>query len=357
MHPKQHPKQLSKPNRICPLLVILLATGLSLHSAAQDLPAPSWFCGPYSSQANNAPAGSGSTITFSYDDTSASPGSTAQDLERAYVVFSTKGYSFDAQGNVSGYETTVRPSAGAQASVSWSGPPSSTGLREGGGPAAQARYYARISPRAGAPSGQAVPLNIHILGFAQCDTSDPVVGWNSAASASSGLSCSGGGLYGSADATSDLPSASYDQATNLLAMVGETISCNVFVNATAMCTAGGLNSSDGHAQSFADPSIEIDPSFTNQFYVEYSQDPLFNPVNPLALALLCGADGSRVVQLSGPTNVVYQLQAATVCPAAPAQWQNVGSSATNTTGSLYFTNPPPNGPLLFYRAQALRQGQ
>jgi len=72
MHPKQHPKQLSKPNRISPLLVILLAAGLTLQSRAQDLPAANWNCGPYSSQDQNPPDGSGSTISYSSGQTSTS---------------------------------------------------------------------------------------------------------------------------------------------------------------------------------------------------------------------------------------------------------------------------------------------
>ena len=351
-----NPKQLSKPNRISLLLVILLAAGLTLQSRAQDLPAANWFCGPYSSQASNAPAGSGSTISYSSATTSENQGSVSQDAERAYVVFSTKGYTFDSNGNVSGYETTVRPSAGAQVSVSWSGPPSATQLRGGSGTSAQAVYYARISPRAGAPTGQFVPLNIHVMGFAQCDTSDLWVGQNSSASAYSGVSCSGGGIYGTADATSDLPSAEYDQAGTLWAMVGETISCSVFVNAGADCTAGGTNSSSGHAQAFADPSIDINPSFTNkdQFYVEYSPDPLFSPPNPLVLSLLSGIGASPVVQLSGPTNVVYELQSATSFPAT--QWQATGT-VTNTAGTVSFTNSPESQPQGFYRARALRKAQ
>jgi len=344
MHPKRNSSR--------PLCGIFLACGLYLQGQAQELPSASWYCGPYSSQANNAPPGSGSTVSYSSDTATADQGSVYQDIESAYVVFSTKGYTFDANGNVSGYETIVRPSAGAQASISWSGPASATVLREGGGPSAQASYYARISPRAGAPIGVSVPLNIHVMGFAQCDTSDPVAGWNSAASASSSVGCSGGSIYGSADATSDLPRADYDQSGTLLAMVGETISCSVSAAAGAMCNVGG-NSSNGHAQAFADPSIDIDPAFTNQFYLEYRQDNLFVPLDPLQLAANA-ASGGLVLQLSGPTNVVYELQAATSFPAT--QWQAIGTF-TNTGGTVSFTNSPGNQPQGLYRAQALRKAQ
>jgi hypothetical protein len=352
-----HPKQLPKPNRISALLVILLAAGLTLQSRAQDLPAANWNCGPYSSQGQNAPDGSGSIVSYSSGQNSTSSGGVATDNESAYLVFSTKGYAFDANGNVSGYETIVRPSAGAQAAVSWAGPDTpGTSLREGGGPSAQAAYYARISPKAGAPSGGTVPLNIHVMGFAQCNTSDPVVGWNSYASASSSVACSGGSIAGSASASYDLPHAEYDQAGTLLAQVGETITCGVWVQAVALCSFGDPASSQGYAQAFADPSIDIDPSFTNkdEFYVEYSPDPLFSPPNPLVLSLLSGIGASTVVQLSGPTNVVYELQSATSFPAT--QWQVTGT-VTNTAGTLSFTNSPGSQLQGFYRARALRKAQ
>ena len=118
MHPKQ--------NSTRRLWGILLACGLALQARAQELPAASWYCGPYSSQANNAPPGSGSTVSYSSDTTSANQGSVYQDIESAYVIFSTKGYTFDANGNVSGYETTVRPSAGPNSGCTISEP---TGTR------------------------------------------------------------------------------------------------------------------------------------------------------------------------------------------------------------------------------------
>jgi hypothetical protein len=369
MHPKQHPKQLQKQNSTRPLWGILLACGLYLQVEGQELAPASWYCGPYSSQGNNAPPGSGSTVSYSSDTASANQGSVYQDMESAYVIFSAKGYTFDANGNVSGYETTVRPSAGAQASVSWAGPASPTALREGGGPAAQGVYYARISPKAGAPIGLSVPLNIHVMGFAQCDTSDLVAGWNSYASASSSVGCSGGSINGSADATSDLPYADYDQSGTLLAQVGETISGSVWVQAVAMCNAGGTNSSNGNAQAFADPSIDIDPTFAykDQFYLEYRQDNLFVPLSPLQISIEAVASlasgttnttsGGLVLQLTGPTNVVYELEAATSFPAT--QWLAIGT-VTNTAGTLSFTNSqvdPASAPQGFYRARALRKAQ
>ena len=175
------------------------------------------------------------------------------------MIFSNKGYTFDSNGNVSGYETIVRPSAGAQAAVSWAGPASATALRAGSGPSAQAFYYARISPKAGAPIGLSVPLNIHVMGFAQCDTSDPVVGWNSYASASSSVACSGGSINGSADATSDLPHAEYDQSGTLLAQVGETISGSVWVQAVAMCNAGARTAPTGTPRPSPTPASTSTP--------------------------------------------------------------------------------------------------
>src|SRR5258708_22300562 len=164
MPPTQHPKQ----NSTRPLGGILLACGLTLQGQGQELPAASWACGPYSSLDNNAPPGSGSTVSYSSDTTSANQGSVFQDIESAYVVFSTKGYTFDANGNVSGYETIVRPSAGTQAEFSWSVPASATVLREGARPSAQALYFARISPTPRAPVRLSVPLNIHLIGSAKC---------------------------------------------------------------------------------------------------------------------------------------------------------------------------------------------
>ncbi len=190
-----------------------------------------------------------------------------------------------------------------------------------------------------------MPVGFHVITWlSRTGNNDPVVGWNSYASASSSVACSGGSIAGSASASYDLPHAEYDQAGTLLAQVGETITCGVWVQAVALYSIGDPASSQGYAQAFADPSIQIDPSFTNrdQYFVEYRQDPLFSPVNPLVLSLLNGTDGSPIVQLSGPTNVVYELQAATLCPADPTQWQAV-ASATNTTGSLYFTNSSATG--------------
>jgi len=123
-----------------------------------------------------------------------------------------------------------------------------------------------------------------------------------------------------------------------------------------LCSFGDPASSQGYAQAFADPSIDIDPSFTNkdQFYVEYSPDPVFSPPNPLVLSLLSGIGASPVVQLSGPTNVLYELQSATSFPAT--QWQATGT-ITNTAGTVSFTNSLGSQPQGFYRARALRKAQ
>jgi hypothetical protein len=339
------------------LLALCLMLGTHSNARAQALPSASWACGTYSSQ-DNPPESEGSVVSFNYDQTSQNQAGTAQDIENAYIVFSTKGFAYDTNGNVTGYEIIVRPSAGAQSQVSWSGLDTpGTSIRTGAGPSAWAYYYARISPNAGAPVGVTVPLNIRVFGFAECSTSYYVAGWNSYASASSGVSCSGGSVTGSADATYDQPHAEYDQSQSINALVGETISCNVAVQAVSLCNVGDPAESNGQAQASADPSIEIDPSyaFKDLFFVEYSQDNLFTPRNPVSLALQNVSNGCATIQLTAPTNHVYELQAAT--DGLSTNWQAI-ALATNISGSVIFTNCQAAGyPQQFYRARVVRIAQ
>ena len=92
------------------------------------------------------------------------------------------------------------------------------------------------------------------------------------------------------------------------------------------------------AQAFADPSIDIDPSYEFKvlFFVEYSQESLFTPTNPLvSLALQNASNGCATIQLTAPTNHVYEFQAAT--SGLSTNWQAI-ALATNLTGTVMFTN-------------------
>ncbi len=336
------------------LTALGLALGTPFHALAQDLPSASWTCGTYSSDDN---PGEGSVITFTYDNTVGNPAGVFTDVESATLVFSTQGFTCDTNGNVTGLETIVSPSAGAQSAVAWSGIDTlGTSLREGEGPSATAFYYARISPDAGAPAGATVPLIIHVFGFAECSTSDHVVDWDSYASAYSSVSC-GESVTGAANATYDQPYAEYDQSQTINVLAGQIISCYVSVQAVALCSVGDPAESSGSAQAYADPGIEIDPSyeFKDLFFVEYSQDSLFTPTNPVSLALQNVSNGCATIQLTAPTNHVYELQASS--GGLSTNWQAV-ALATNVTGTVMFTNCQTGvDAQQFYRARVVSIAQ
>ena len=336
------------------LTALGLALGTPFHALAQDLPSASWTCGTYSSDDN---PGEGSVITFTYDNTVGNPAGVFTDVESATLVFSTQGFTYDTNGNVTGLETIVSPSAGAQSAVAWSGIDTpGTSLREGEGPSATAFYYARISPDAGAPAGATVPLIIHVFGFAECSTSDHVVDWDSYASAYSSVSC-GESVTGAANATYDQPYAEYRPNLKPSTFWPAKSSPAMFPCKLSLFARGGSRRILGERPGLRRPGHRDQSVLRVQgpLFVEYSQDSLFTPTNPVSLALQNVSNGCATIQLTTPTNHVYELQASS--GGLSTNWQAV-ALATNVTGTVMFTNCQTGvDAQQFYRARVVSIAQ
>ena len=89
--------------------------------------------------------------------------------------------------------------------------------------------------------------------------------------------------------------------------------------------------------------------------MEYSQDSLFSPANPVSVALQNVSSGCATIQLTAPTNHVYELQAS--ASGLSTNWQAV-ALVTNVTGTVMFTNYQTGvDAQQFYRARVVRIAQ
>jgi photosystem II stability/assembly factor-like uncharacterized protein len=118
------------------------------------------------------------------------------------------------------------------------------------------------------------------------------------------------------------------------------------VNSETLKTGSILHTSDGGATWTTQLSGDILAPLWTISMVNPPPCPL------LSIFPLNATNGVLVIQVTGPTNHVYEIQAVSDCLAT--NWQPIGV-ATNLTGTVLYTNrPADSGNQQFYRARVVR---
>jgi hypothetical protein len=344
-------------------LASVVALACSIAPAAADL--LSWSCGPYNQ--TNVPADFGSTVGYVSIDEIGSDGfgGVTQAVCEAQVVFAENAFVYDANGNVIGTQTIVNPSAECSVSTSWNGPTSETNRQVCySATDAGASISGKVKALEGAPTNAAIPLLIQCGGYASLSFSDGGGGayaesqfavyssdgtllksFSTNVNISPQLIGGSGSLYSNYSQT--ISSAKVSVGNTFDLVVGVAVTCILNNNPSS-----GSSSAEGAA--YADPSVEIDPSYqyANYFTLDFGKNPVFSPPTPMSLCLTNLATNSVEILLTCPLNNVYGIQANS--DLTTTNWTTL-AVVTNLTGSAvsYTDAPVVFNPQRFYRAVAL----
>ena len=195
--------------------------------------------------------------------------------------------------------------------------------------------------------------------YAPFSPSDPLNGSRSSA-ASKFYSAKGDQLIGSvySDAQMQIVYQSYYETYCVTVNVYEAFSCEVGASARARLWYGEDDgSSMGTCEAFADPMIEIDPSYPYKgFYsLEFSENITPPPPNPVVISKTDVTNGCVTFQFTCPSNHVCEVQATTnlVTP----DWQVI-AVVTNSSGAVDFADGQTlRYPQRFYRARVIKKVQ
>jgi len=123
--------------------------------------------------------------------------------------------------------------------------------------------------------------------------------------------------------------------------------------AYSSCDAG--QSCSASAQAIADPTVEIDPSYTYKEFlsVEWNTSSPVEPPNPLVVSVQGVTNGTAYLLLNCLSNHVSAIEAATNL--LSTNWVQI-AEITNYTETVSFSDTDAgNYSQRFYRARALRK--
>jgi hypothetical protein len=260
----------------------------------QDLSPSVWQCGEYT----NAfpPADLGPTVVATTDVQESSPNFSDwyydyQNVTTSQLVFSEQRNVFDNSGNVIGVTPIVTPSIDGIAEASYTATaalgahPPAVVYAQAADAGGYVEYYGRIDAAPGAPTDQPIPITIQLRGYTTV-SGDDVGGDTTHAYAASTFVSSQGSITGEAGSmvgggehdeyekslsVSLLPGEAFYCAAEAIAHVAEPSTDNWVDDSYDNQSFAG---SGGNAEAFADPTIQIDPSFPNAnlYSLEFSSN-------------------------------------------------------------------------------------
>ncbi len=256
-----------------------LALGAALLATAPKglaITQATWQCGSIS---NSGPT-DGGTVLVDHQDSFGDDFQGSHDEQyQAQIVFS--------EGSV------VKPSADVMVEASYVGPsePGNTDL----GTSAHVEYYGMVAAAPGAPAGELIPLEVHVMGYAKIIPAN----WygDVSAHASSAFYCAAAqiSLTGAADVSdADVQGSTetdneYDKWYSVRVPAGVPFEGVVDTQARVQLDwSFGMTS--GSVEAFADPVVQIDPNYVNQYYtLQFSDNIPTSVPEPATLLLLTGA--------------------------------------------------------------------
>ena len=297
--------------------------------------------------------------SFHYENAFSGAKADCENIQQAQIVFSVKGFVYDQKGNVVTNETIFRPSADVSLHASGSGSGLQFNQSGVGSADAVVRFFGRAVARPGAPSDAVIPLNVRLRGYAALSTTMAKERFLELhATAFSIFGCKEKYLLKSAnvDVWRVVPYQSeYDESFSVHVTTNEVFHGEVWAD----CKGNAYLSEDllYAATAFADPVIEIDPSYPHRdsFRLEFSPNILSEPEDyvPMPRLFMQGTTNGRTsLKVIGRTNQVCLLE--TTTNMAHPGWQ-ILALITNVAGTAFFTDAHPTiDAQRYYRARIVK---